>query len=232
MTRIIAVLITLAAIGCNRNQMSGTESPPAEPEPVNAPADRPMAADIPADKTEMNQRDLRTETLTPMDQSESASDRTITQQARQGIVKADELSVSGKNIKIITNAGVVTLRGPVESTREKQEIANIVKHVDGVKRIETSRTTEVVLAQARSAQWNRDGGQFIPHPRTWLHQGRWQDEVERGSIRPAKPGLTGAIPVEKRAGDGVTGGTVNYASATAYGTSPTSTLTVSGANTV
>ena len=25
-------------------------------------------------------------------------------------------------------------------------------------------------------QWQRDGGQFIPHPRTWLHQGRWKDE--------------------------------------------------------
>ena len=27
-----------------------------------------------------------------------------------------------------------------------------------------------------SEQWQKDGGQFIPHPRTWLHQGRWKDE--------------------------------------------------------
>ena len=27
-----------------------------------------------------------------------------------------------------------------------------------------------------SPQWQKDGGQFIPHPRTWLHQGRWKDE--------------------------------------------------------
>ena len=27
-----------------------------------------------------------------------------------------------------------------------------------------------------SAQWRKDGGQFIPYPRTWLHQGRWKDE--------------------------------------------------------
>lgn len=33
-----------------------------------------------------------------------------------------------------------------------------------------------VLEQRASAQWLKDGGQFIPHPRTWLHQGRWQDE--------------------------------------------------------
>lgn len=27
----------------------------------------------------------------------------------------------------------------------------------------------------RSSQWTRDGGQFIPHPATWLRQGRWED---------------------------------------------------------
>lgn len=30
--------------------------------------------------------------------------------------------------------------------------------------------------QARSAAWVKDGGQFIPHPSTWLNEGRWQDE--------------------------------------------------------
>jgi len=144
MKRTIAVLVTLAALGCNRSDMSGTESPPAQPEPVNAPADKPMAADEPAaakepvaaDNTGKNERDRESEKLTPTDQGESESDRSITQQARQGVVKADEVSVSGKNVKIITVDGVVTLRGPVESAREKTEIAKIVKHVDGVKRID------------------------------------------------------------------------------------------------
>lgn len=26
-------------------------------------------------------------------------------------------------------------------------------------------------------QWNRDNGQFIPYPATWLHQRRWEDEI-------------------------------------------------------
>lgn len=34
-----------------------------------------------------------------------------------------------------------------------------------------------VADQRRSAQWLKDGGQFIPHPATWLNQGRWQDEA-------------------------------------------------------
>lgn len=27
-----------------------------------------------------------------------------------------------------------------------------------------------------SVQWQKDGGQFIPHPTTWLNQRRWEDE--------------------------------------------------------
>jgi len=30
--------------------------------------------------------------------------------------------------------------------------------------------------QKRSPAWTKDAGQFIPHPATWLNQGRWQDE--------------------------------------------------------
>jgi len=29
----------------------------------------------------------------------------------------------------------------------------------------------------KSAQWIKDGGQFVPHPTTWLNQERWNDEV-------------------------------------------------------
>lgn len=39
----------------------------------------------------------------------------------------------------------------------------------------TDAMIAAVREQAQSVQWRRDGGQFIPHPRTWLNQGRWQD---------------------------------------------------------
>ena len=35
--------------------------------------------------------------------------------------------------------------------------------------------------QKLSTQWTKDGGQFIPHPTTWLNQERWEDEVDGGS---------------------------------------------------
>jgi len=32
--------------------------------------------------------------------------------------------------------------------------------------------------QKASSQWTSEGGKFIPHPATWLNQGRWEDEVD------------------------------------------------------
>lgn len=37
---------------------------------------------------------------------------------------------------------------------------------------------KAIEAQKHSAQWQRDNGQYIPYPATWLNQGRWEDEVQ------------------------------------------------------
>jgi len=64
----------------------------------------------------------------------------------------------------------------------------------------TAEILTALAAQSVTPQWLRDGGQFVPHPRTWLHQGRWQDEPERrNGVSARKPGLTGAIPADKQA---------------------------------
>lgn len=36
-----------------------------------------------------------------------------------------------------------------------------------------------VERQKCSDQWTRDNGQYIPHPTTWLNQGRWDDELPK-----------------------------------------------------
>jgi 5-methylcytosine-specific restriction endonuclease McrA len=41
-----------------------------------------------------------------------------------------------------------------------------------------------VERQCQSPQWRKDGGQFIPHPRTWLKQGRWKDSVDLVDTKP------------------------------------------------
>ncbi|RKZ14217.1 hypothetical protein DRQ53_11995 [bacterium] len=35
-----------------------------------------------------------------------------------------------------------------------------------------------VEAHKRSEQWTKDGGQYIPHPATFLNQARWEDEPD------------------------------------------------------
>ncbi len=34
-----------------------------------------------------------------------------------------------------------------------------------------------IETQKKSKQWQKDGGQYIPNPATWLNQGRWEDEL-------------------------------------------------------
>ena len=42
---------------------------------------------------------------------------------------------------------------------------------------------DAIAKQARSDAWLKDAGQFIPHPSTWLNEGRWMDE----ETEPAAP---------------------------------------------
>ena len=44
----------------------------------------------------------------------------------------------------------------------------------------TNKMIDAVRLQKQSDSWMKDGGQFIPHPATWLNQGRWMDEIEGG----------------------------------------------------
>jgi len=89
-----------------------------------------------ADNTERNVRDRGDKTLTPMDQGGSAADRDVTAAIRKAIVDNDELSTNAQNVKIVTVAGVVTLRGPVETPAEKAAIAATAEKTTGVKRVD------------------------------------------------------------------------------------------------
>lgn len=41
--------------------------------------------------------------------------------------------------------------------------------------------------QKASADWQKDGGQYIPLPTTWLNGERWED-VEQVEVQPPAPG--------------------------------------------
>lgn len=42
----------------------------------------------------------------------------------------------------------------------------------------SQRIQASVAAQRGSKDWQKDGGQFIPHPATWLNRRSWEDEID------------------------------------------------------
>ena len=84
-----------------------------------------------ADNSAKNERDRNQQTLTPGDQSETEEDRKLTQAIRQAVMKEDSLTMTAKNVKIITAQGKVTLRGPVNSAEEKTKINDLAKAAAG-----------------------------------------------------------------------------------------------------
>jgi hyperosmotically inducible periplasmic protein len=64
-------------------------------------------------------------------QSSATSDRMLTKKIRQELIADKSLSTYGHNVKIITQNGMVTLKGPVHSEEEKQTIASKAAEVAG-----------------------------------------------------------------------------------------------------
>ncbi|MCL4180351.1 MAG: PRC-barrel domain-containing protein [Verrucomicrobia bacterium] len=82
-----------------------------------------------ADNTVRNVRDRNDATLTPFDQGNSQTDVATTAQIRREITAADGMSVNAQNVKIITQNGRVTLRGPVNTAEEKRLIGEIANRI-------------------------------------------------------------------------------------------------------
>lgn len=121
---ITVVSLTLAAGACDR----GAPSASAGGSP--APADS-ASKGTEADKTARSKAEG--DTKTPLDQSNSAEHIKVTADIRRVIMEDTSMSVSAQNCKIITDkAGIVTLRGPVESQAEKDAIESKAKAVAGV----------------------------------------------------------------------------------------------------
>ncbi|MEO5754644.1 MAG: BON domain-containing protein [Chthoniobacterales bacterium] len=89
--------------------------------------DDSAATPTPADNSGRNTRDRSGETKTSGDQSNSSADVDITAAIRRAVMGDDSLSMTAKNVKIITADGVVTLRGPVQTAAEKATIAKLAE---------------------------------------------------------------------------------------------------------
>lgn len=75
-------------------------------------------------------------------QKDNRTDREITQQIRRSIVSDKSLSSYGHNVKVITQNGAVTLKGPVHSEEEKQAIAAKAEQVAGQDKVTNELTVK------------------------------------------------------------------------------------------
>jgi osmotically-inducible protein OsmY len=89
-----------------------------------------------ADNSARNERDRSGETKTSGDQSNSSMDTQTTAAIRRAIMHDNSLSMTAKNVKIITENGMVTLRGPVMTEAEKTKIVELAKTHAGTAKIE------------------------------------------------------------------------------------------------
>ena len=80
------------------------------------------AAQTPADNTKTNTADRAKNTVTADQQKNNQTDRELTQRIRKALTADKSLSTYAHNVKVISQGGEVTLRGPVRSDAEKQSI--------------------------------------------------------------------------------------------------------------
>jgi len=76
-----------------------------------------------------NSRENQNHAKTADSQPNTAADRATTAKVRKAIMEDKGLSTYAHNVKIITMNGQVTLKGPVKSEEEKQQVASDVTAV-------------------------------------------------------------------------------------------------------
>jgi hyperosmotically inducible periplasmic protein len=121
------VLAGWLLLGC------GTIALAQEPASQNAPA---------TDNTKMNQRDRNPNEPTADQQQNNRADRDLTQQVRKAIASDKNLSEYAHNVKVITQNGQVTLKGPVRSEEEKSAVEAKAAAVAGEGKVTSELTVK------------------------------------------------------------------------------------------
>jgi hyperosmotically inducible protein len=92
------------------------------------------------DNTKTNQGDANKAATTADQQKMNPVDQYITKQIRSSIMKDKSLSTYAHNIKIITQAGMVTLKGPVRSEDEKSAVEAKAQKIAGASNVTSELT--------------------------------------------------------------------------------------------
>jgi osmotically-inducible protein OsmY len=95
-----------------------------------------------SDNTQMNQHDRTQNESTADQQQNNRSDLEITQQVRKAIEADKSFSKYAHNVKVITQNGQVTLKGPVRSEEEKHAVEAKAADVAGEGKVTSELTVK------------------------------------------------------------------------------------------
>lgn len=98
------------------------------------------AAPTTADNTARNSEERSVLNPTADQQSNKEQDIEITRKIRASLMEKKDLSTYAQNIKIITQNGMVTLRGPVRTAAEKSEADRIARATAGATAVQNELT--------------------------------------------------------------------------------------------
>ena len=124
------------ALGCNQSNPPAS-SVKSTTEPATSVTANRSTTTEPIDRTNtgVNVRDRDSTAKTPLDQNENKADIDITAEIRKRVVES-KMSVNAHNVKIITQDGMVTLRGPVKTEEEKRTIEQIALTAAGANKVD------------------------------------------------------------------------------------------------
>ena len=100
----------------------------------------------PPDNSKVNSRDRAKGARIADQQKENSGDRELTQKIRRSLMQDKSLSSYAHNVKVISQDGHVTLKGPVRSETEKQTIEAKATEVAGAGHV----TSEISIAPSKS----------------------------------------------------------------------------------
>jgi hyperosmotically inducible protein len=102
--------------------------------------DAPATSTAAGDNSKVNQRDQNKAEPTADQQQNNRSDLDVTKEIRQSITKDKSLSSYAHNVKVISQNGKVTLKGPVRSDDEKSAVEAKAAQVVGPANINDEMT--------------------------------------------------------------------------------------------
>jgi osmotically-inducible protein OsmY len=111
-----------------------------------------MSAQTPADNTKVNKQDRDKSAVTADQQKENATDRVLTQKIRRSLLADKTLSTYAHNVKVVSQNGQVTLKGPVRTEAEKQTVEGKAREIAGADHVVDQMSVAPAVQKTKTKQ--------------------------------------------------------------------------------